>query len=388
MIRKFYDAAAAEATASKYTMGPELSLSEVYSGPEPKTEEKPIPEEKKEEPKVEEKAEEKPVIVEEKKEEKVEEKKQEQPAAVATPDWKEVVKKQPRNEVLSLLEIDEAALNLSKELKADDFVNKLITYRKENGNLTPFIEAATKDWDKESHLDLLRDDLKKQYPNLSPEKFQILAKNRIDKRFMLDDTTPPDEAELAAVELETEGEKIRQQRKDEQKKFLDGVKPVDKSAETARVAQEQADATQKQLQQFSQELEANPSFAKLNTSKQISFGTKENVFNHEANPALIKELAVNPMKLIIDNFWEVKDGKEIFNVEKFSKVCTYALNLESIEDALINHGRSLGTKQISEKELENKTDKKDTSPKNIKKSLAKTFAEEGKPFTLAEMYGG
>lgn len=383
MIRKFYDPAAGEnSSTGKYELGGEVSLSDVYEGVSQQSEEKIEHTEDKKEEKVEEQA----AVVEEKKEEKVEPKKEE-PAFVA-PDWKEIVKKQSRSEVLSLFEIDEAALNLSNELKADEFVNKLVTYRKENGNLTPFIEAATKDWDKASHIDLLRDDLRKQYPNLSPEKFEILAKNRIDKRFILTDETPADEAELAAVELETEGEKIRQQRKDDQKKFLDSVKPVDKSADTQRLAAEQQAAAKKEFDLFNAMIDADPSFIKLNAEKKISFGSKENVFSQEANPTMIKDQAVNAGKFL-DQFWTTdKAGKPFFNVEKWSRVAKYAENPEALEDLLINHGRSLGTKEISEVELENKTDKKDTTPKNIKKSLAKTFAEEGKPFTLAEMYGG
>lgn len=385
MIRKFYDAAVADAGAStKFEVTrEEVSLNDVFEGmrPENKVEKKEeIVEEKKE------------AAAEVKVEAKVEgaaaaEVKVEPKQEVATPDWKELVKKQDRKEVFALLEIDEDALSLSKELKQDEFVNKIVTYRKENGNVTPFIEAATKDWDKVSHLDLLRDDLKRQYPKLSDERFSILSKNNIDKRFILGEDAPEDEAEVASVLLETEGEKIREARKAEQKQFLDSVKPVDKTAETQRLAKEQEAAAQKELEQFSEMIEANPFFTKLNTDKKISFGSKEHAFNHPANPESVKEQAIASRKFF-DKFWsEDKSGNPVFDVERWSKVMTYAENPLSFEDALIVHGKSLGTGKVVE-ELENTTVKTTQQSQQVKKTLAKTFVEEGKPITLQELYGG
>jgi len=381
MFRKFFDPAAAEAKAeTKFEIGEPLDINDVFQSQseqflERKSE---VVEEKTEEVK-EEKVEEKPVIVEEKKESVVEEVK-----APVIPDWKEFVKNpEYQKEVHSLLGIDDKALQLSKELAQDEFVQKLVTYRKEHGNVTPFIEAATKDYDKLSHLDLLRDDLKKQYPTLSKEKFEVLAKNRIDKRFILGEEADPEEVELAAVDLEVEGERIRQLRKSEQQTFLDSVKPVDRSVEANKAIQEKQAADLKEFEDFKRNVESDPFMSKLYAEKKIVFGEKENSFNYAVNPDTIKEQTLDTTKFY-GQFW---DGDK-FNFEKWAKVVAYANDMNGVDNAKVNHGRSLGSKTIVE-ELENVKEKTDQTAKPAgKKSLAKTFAEEGAPISLQELYGG
>lgn len=389
MIRKFYDANAGGGASSKYEFGEELSMAEVQAQPDDGAEDDNTVgqgDKGKEEVKVDAKPEVKAEVKEEQKEEK-KEVKEETKEAVVIPDWKEIVKKQNKKDVLSLLEIDEDALNFSNEIKQDEFVKKLVTYRKENGNVTPFIEAATKDWDKISHLDLLRDDLRRQYPTLTQEKFNILAKNRIDKRFILDDNTPEEEAELAAVELETEGEKIRSARKTEQQQFLDSVKPADKTAEAQKLAEQRQQQEQNEKALFQTMIDANPSFIALNASQKISLGSKDHSFNFPANPGSIKDQAVNSGKFF-ESFWKDDgNGKEVFDVEKWSRVITYATDPLAFEDALINHGKSMGTKEISENELENKTEKTDQKVTNTKKSLGKAVVETSQPISFEEVAG-
>lgn len=379
MLRKFFDPSETEAKAEpKYQFGDAIPFEDIFQNQSDQFLEK-----KDEPPAEEEKVEEKKeVVAEEKKEEQVVE---EQVKETPTIDWKEYVKKpEHRKEVHDLLEIDEQALALSKELAQDEFVKKLITYRKEHGNVTPFIEAATKDYDKLSHMDLLRDDLKKQYPNLSKEKFEVLAKNRIDKRFILGEDADPDEVELAAIDLEVEGEKIRAQRKSEQQAFLDNVKPIDRNEELQRLNQERIDADLKEFEEFKKMVEVSPATTKLFTEKKVVFGEKENSFNYAVDPAIIKDQTLDTNKFY-GNFWE----NGVFNQEKWNKVVAYTLDTKGVENGLINHGRSLGTKQITEVELENVNEKKDQSaPTPTKKSLAKTFKEEGQPITLQELYGG
>jgi hypothetical protein len=386
MLRKFFDPAAAEAKAEpRVQFGEAITLDEVFQSQSEqfleKKEEEETTEEKTEvkEDTTEVKSEETKEVTEEKKEEVVEETK-----APVTQDWKEYVKNpQYRKEVHNLLEIDEDALNLSKELAQDEFVKKLVTYRKEHGNVTPFIEAATKDYDKFSHIDLLRDDLKKQYPTLTKEKFEILAKNRIDKRFILGEDADPEEVELASVDLEVEGERIRQLRKTEQQTFLDSVKPVDRTAAVQKEVKEKLDADLKEFEDFRQSIETSPVTSKLFAEKKVVFGEKENSFNYTVNPDTIKEQTLDTNKFYA-NFWE----GDKFNQHKWNKVVAYANNMAVIEEAFVNHGRSLGTKQIVENELENVTEKTDQSTKVVKKSLAKTFAENGQAITLQELYGG
>jgi hypothetical protein len=369
-VKKFYDPAVQEtAVAPRFEVGEAIDFNDIINQKPEETPAEIAPEEVKapvieEVKKVEEKIE--PPVIEAAKPE------------VVTPDWKEFVKNpEHRKEVHSLLDIDEDTLSLSKEIKEDEFVKKLIAYRKEHGNVTPFIEAATKDWDKYSHLELLRDELKKQYPSLTKEKFEVLAKNQVDKRFILGDDADPEEAELASILLETEGEKIRQARKQEQTTFLDSVKPAEKKVEAPAI---QSPDNAAELEQFRQAYEKSPFTQKLITEKKIALGSKTSAFNYAVNPDVIKEQTLDTNKFY-GQFWE----GDKFDEAKWSKVSAYAQNPDGFEEALINHGRSLGTKQIVEEELENTKEHSDNTTQIKAKSLAKTFATEGQATTLDQM---
>ncbi len=303
-------------------------------------------------------------------------------------DWRELVKQQDQKEVYKFLDIDEQALSLSKELGSDPFVTKMLNYRKEHGNLTPFIEAATKNWDDVSDLELLRDDLKRQYPNLSKEKFEKLAKAEIDRRFLLGEDALEEEVELAQIRLETEGDKIRQLRKKEQQEFLDSVKPVDYAAESKRIAEEAEAKAQKEFEFFKNIVESHPLTTKLMTEKNIVLGEGEQSFKYTVNPASIKEKTFD-VNRFYNQFWEVNgDGNQVFNIDKWNRVVAYAENPLLLEKALINHGISLGTKEIIDGDLGNATPPKPTAPQVKQKSLARAFMEEGRPVSLEEIIGG
>lgn len=386
-ITKFYDPQAGE---SRVQIGGEISFSDVLNGLSEQA--NPAPENQETEQKEEQKQDipdvGKTELKTEPQEQKQEEKKEDIPAKpIQEPDWKEIISKQDRKQVNEFLQIDEDALNLSKELKEDEFVKKLITYRKEHGNINPFIEAATKDWDKFSHEQLILDDLKKQYSSLSPEKAEKIARAEFNSKynFKADESLTDEEnneaAELKAIQLEAQAERIRQIRKEEQKNFLDSVKPVDKNAELQRQMQENQTKAQAEALAFKAQVESHPFTTRLQTEKTINLGASEKSFKYTVNPDVIKGQIYDVNKFD-DLFW--KDGK--FDVEKWSKVAAYANDISGFEDSLINHGMSLGTKNIVEGELENaKPIKQNQAQPTDKKSIAKAFATEGQAITLADI---
>jgi hypothetical protein len=392
MLRKFYDADASDTKAAepKFGFGESFDFQTDTENGEQIEESNDNGEGDKEdedEEKVIDKEEEKIEAKEEEKDEKVEkiEEKKEEVKTPAIQDWKESVKKADnRKEIFQLLEIDEEALNLAKELNSDSFVKQLVAYRKEHGNVSPFLEAATKDYDKISPEQLIMDDLQKQYSHLPSDKAAKLAKSDFNQRFIYkDDINLTDEenaemADLTAIKLESEGLKIRAARKAEQQTFLDSVKPVDRTAEAEKVAQEQAAANKAELEKFSSMYNADPITAKLITEKKIVLGGDEPV-NYTVNPDSIKEQTFDTNKFY-GKFWTEKDGKTTFNADHWNRVIAYSENPAAFETALINHGRSLENKIIDE-ELENAKEKTDKTNVVKKDSLAKSVAN-GKAFSF------
>lgn len=382
MLRKFYDSATAEnKIENKFTVGEAFNAEDLSAEPDNFNDKKV---EEKIEDKIEDKVEEK---VEDKKEEKIEDKVEEKKEEVKQPviqDWKESAKKADRKELLELLEIDEEDLNFSKDLKSDDFIKKAVIYRKEHGNLTPFIEAATKDYDKVTPEQLIMDDLKKQYSYLSSEKADKLAKADFNARFNYKDDPDLSEeenrelADLTALKLESEGEKLRLAKKSEQQLFLDSVKPADKVAETAKQVEDRTKAAQAELDKFSAMYDADPASIKLNAEKKVVLG-KDKPFNYTVNPESIKAQTLDTNKFY-GKFWTEKDGKEVFNAALWNKVIAYSENPEAFEEALIGHGMSQAIKTVDQ-ELENAKEKTDNKITPTKKSLAKSVGE-GKEFSF------
>jgi hypothetical protein len=380
MFRKFFDPQAGETSGGpKYEFLGPITLDEIHQ---------PIPTPEATEEVVETPSEAAPAAVEEKVETPTT-----QPEVTvetpATPDWKEYVKNpEYRKEVHSLLEIDEDAVALSKQLAQDEFVKKLVAYRQQNGNLTPFIEAATTDWDKVPQDRLILDDLKKQYSQLSSDKAEKLARSDYNQRFAykedrnLSYEENAEMAELTALKLEHEVEKIRSTRKAEQQQFLDSVKPVDFNAAVEAKLKETMEGNQKEFEEFKQSVETSPVLSKLYAEKRLSFGDKENSFNYTVNPDTIKEQTLDTSKFY-GLFWD--DGK--FNFSKWAKVVAYANDTDGIDNAKINHGRSLGTKQVVENELENVKKETDKTPAlGVKKSFGRAVMEDSTPLSIEEMF--
>lgn len=385
LIRKFYNPDAAEATSAadnKFKVGNSFSFQEdetqtfEQAGEKIKEENDTIVKDErvgggtdtKTEPKEEKKEEEK----------KTEEVKTEKPSIVS--DWRDSLKN-PENlkEAFTLLGLDEEAYNLSKELKQDQFVNKLVTYRKQNGNLTPFIEAATRDWDKVKHNDLIMEDLKKQYSHLSSEKAERLARVDFNERYIhkddinLSEDENKEMADLKELKLESEAEKIRQARKAEQAQFLDSVKPVDTKAEAERLAKERADAEQKEFTAFKTMVEADPETVRLLAEKAIVVGQNGSSHKYTVNPDVIKEQTFDVNKFY-GKFWE---GNK-FNIPLWNKVVAYSENPEAFEKFIFEKALNKGEGKIVE-ELENATEIKSSKSEVKKESLAKAI-EKAQPF--------
>jgi hypothetical protein len=302
------------------------------------------------------------------------------PEAPKESDWKEVLGKQDRKAVLEYLQIDEKQLEFAKEVEGDSFFKKAWTHRKEKGTLKDFIEIAGKDWDKESHVDLLRDDLKRKYPTLSKEKFEVLAKSRIDKRFLLGEDADPENAELASIELETEGELIRDARKKEQLEFIDQVKPVDRQAE-AQKQQELEDQKRKSSHEAYQKAVDNlPETTKLLRESKIVVGEGESAMNFNIDPKNIIDILKNPHKLI-----ELFESGERNDWDGFIQTIAFATNRKLYNGSLIQHGQSLGTKKIAEKELGNVIPPSNVTPSTVKESLGKAFMERGEEISLSSL---
>lgn len=124
----------------------------------------------------------------------------------------------------------------TKAPEHDEFLTGLIEYYNETGDITPYLEAKTVDYDSMSDKDVFARELKSKYENISDKAFASLLDRELNNRFGdLEEYVEEGEMSLAQELLKAEADKLRRQFKETQSKF---AAPQRESDEELRVKQE------------------------------------------------------------------------------------------------------------------------------------------------------
>jgi hypothetical protein len=255
-------------------------------------------------------------------------------------DWKEVLGKVDKTEVL-------------KHLGLDDFEIGLIDYRHKTGDVTPYLEAKSKDWDKVSDVEIMRHNLRSQYPQeleLSEDEYQALMEEEVDARFKLGDAYTDSEKRLGSVKLKTEAAKVRKALKEEQAKFAAPTR------EPAKDQPAKTGPTNEEIAQFHETINSNPATQSLLKDKRLVIGSEKSPYNYAVEPEKIIQLVKNPQQ-----FWDlfVNEDKTP-NLPALFEVIAYAIDSKNFKKAQFDHGVTVGKDEVLDK-LQN-PDKKDTAP--------------------------
>ena len=289
-------------------------------------------------------------------------------AQVEVTDWKEQLKKSDPKEIL-------------KELGYDEFVADFAEFRKNGGDAYKFLEAKAFDWNNVSHTDLVFDELKLQYPNLTDDKIEKLYQARYKQTEFAAD----EDKEVGLIQLEADAELVRQKRIQEQQQFripeVSRPQEVDNQlqyAEQERLLAEQ----QQQVLQFFREHDATKS---LIESKRVAIDLGDNgKFNFNIDkPENLMAVALDGEKwqrAISVNPQEADPAKLIPDVAKLQKIALVALN-PNYEKDLVNYGKSLGLKAIIE-EGQNARRPVGSAPAQPNESLGEAFGSRAKMGTI------
>ena len=289
-------------------------------------------------------------------------------AQVQVTDWREELKKSNPKDIL-------------KELGYDEFVADFAEFRKNGGDAYKFLEAKAFDWNNVSHTDLVFDELKLQYPNLTDDKIEKLYQARYKQTEFAAD----EDKEVGLIQLEADAELVRQKRIQEQQQFripeVSRPQEVDNQlqyAEQERLLAEQ----QQQVLQFFREHDATKS---LIESKRVAIDLGDNgKFNFNIDkPENLMAVALDGEKwqrAISVNPQEADPAKLIPDVAKLQKIALVALN-PNYEKDLVNYGKSLGLKAIIE-EGQNARRPVGSAPAQPNESLGEAFGSRAKMGTI------
>lgn len=229
------------------------------------------------------------------------------------------------------------------ELK-DDFIKGAVDYYTKTGDLTPYLQAKTVDFTKMDDAEIMRRNLREQYPDVSEKAFDRLYKQQVIDKYKLDvEEWGEDDAELGKELLRSEADKLRSKYIDWQKGF---VAPEPQSSIEASQQEEEARLA---MEQFERTVLNDPFTKSLLDSKRVSIKSGEDEFNYELPDAnSLVDMTLDNNKFFSQ--FAANEGQLDYN--KWYKTVAYSQNPEQFEKALINFGKTLGRAEVT-KEIKN-----------------------------------
>lgn len=226
----------------------------------------------------------------------------------------------------------------------DDFIKGVVEYYEKTGDLTPYLQAKLVDFNGMSDEEIMRRNLREQYPDVSDKAFDRLFKQQVVDKFKLDaDEWGEEDAELGRELLKTEANKARQQYIDWQNSFK-APEPV----QSLEAQQEQLE-TEEAFKKFEQSVKSSHLTNQIINDKRIAIKIGDSEFNYEIQDA---ESLVN---MTLDNnqfFQQFAAGEGQLDYSKWYKTVAYSQNPELFEKALVNYGKTLGREEVT-KEIKN-----------------------------------
>jgi hypothetical protein len=182
-------------------------------------------------------------------------------------DWREEAKKADPSELMALLGFDD---------KLKGFVNKW----KAGEDVTPYVRAASIDYSKMPPEEVMRHQLRAEFPELSEEDFQLVYESRVTNRYQLDpELFDEKQRKVGAIMLKTDADKVRTQLAATQQNLILNTKPP--ATPTGPTPAEQAEQAQQTRNWFIGEVKKDPLAAGIVANGKLTIGEGAEAFHYE-----------------------------------------------------------------------------------------------------------
>lgn len=251
---------------------------------------------------------------------------------------KELIKKASADEVKELL----------KEVGIEDFALELNEHIKKGGKPIDYLNAKAIDWDVVPDTDIVKDNLKKEFPNLTEQEITKLY----NKKYNQSDLADEDEKEDGLLMLKADAYKLRQQKKAEQAQFkiADGKVLQQEVTAPNPLSQEQAEQQRKQYEAVVDFFKNHEATKAVTESKRVAIDLGENgTFNFKLEkPEILLNAVLDAntwARITAANPGEPDATKLQPDVKKLQRLVLAAIN-PNYEKDLVNYGKSLGKKSF------------------------------------------
>src|ERR1700677_2283565 len=269
----------------------------------------------------------------------------EQPATPIS--WQEVLKQQQPNAIFKELGYGEQLAEFLHENKELDpkLVNLLTHWKTSDGNMEPYLKAMTTDFAKMPPEEVMRHQLREQYPELDAKQLDRLYNIKVVNRYKLDPQNYSEE-EVAdgQVELLADSKPVREALISKQQDYL-LPKPVQKQAEPDLQAQQQ----QRDAEAWTAKINDSPVIKNIVANKYVTIGKGEDAFNLRVDPNRIVSILNDPDEWANNLFHITKnpDGtvkEAIPNFEKQAIVAAVMADDEGSFENLAKHYKAIGAR--------------------------------------------
>lgn len=286
-------------------------------------------------------------------------------------DWQSAVKKQQPDAVLKALGFDDKAISFIRDLK--DVDPKMVSFLnnwKDGGNVTDYLKELSKDYSTMPAEDVMRHQLRAEYPKASEAQLDILYKKEIVNKYGLN-SYDEDEVNEGKLLLEAKAEKYRDELVRQQQERLLPQAP-ERSQEAILEEQRIAEFSQNIVKEFNE----SPYTKEVLSNNAITIGEGADKFTFKIDAKSVADLVLHgdtTGELMFDKV--TKNGEESFVPKTQHQLLVATVNKygEKFITELAKHYKSLGGKAAIEP-IDNAKPKENRTPS----------ASEEKPKTAAE----
>lgn len=272
-------------------------------------------------------------------------------SATTEKSWQEVLKGQQPNNVLKELGFDDKTVQLIQDLnkfEKKEFFYNLFNEWKNKGDLKSYLNELSTDYTKMQPEEVMRHQLREEYPKASEKQLDALFKNEVVKAYNLD-SEDPDEVEEGKMLLEAKADKYRDTLVERQQTRLFPQVPEPPPIEPDNSAQE----AEQKFEAYKSTINKDPYSEKVFEKKQIVIGKGEDKWVMPVDPDALKNIILTDdgWNSTINNIDKNADGtvKSVTpKVKEQILIAAFAQNPEKFINDLAQHYLSIGGKKAIE----------------------------------------
>lgn len=264
--------------------------------------------------------------------------------------WQEVLKSQQPDTVLKELGFNDKVISLLNETKEIDpqMVN-LLNHWKANGDMKEYLRELETDYSKMSSEDVMRNQIRAEYPKASEAQLNILFQKKIVDAYGLDPYKFSDEElENGRLLLDAEADKYRENLIEKQKQFLIPKAPEPKQPEADPQEQERLKA----IEDVQKQVKESSYTRNILANKAITIGDGDEKFNFPIDPESVLDLVLNGDTTgeLTFNIEKGANGRESIIPKTEHQMLVATVNKYGMNfiNELAKHYKSIGAKTVIE----------------------------------------